>query len=171
MDLLLVRHGIAQDASGVGREADAQRRLTTGGRRRMRDAARGLRQLVPRIELVATSPLQRAVDTAEIVAEICRAGEVVEVPALAPGARLDALLGWLSRRRDAALVALVGHEPHLSRVAALLVAGATEPFFTLRKGGAVLLHVEGTPAPGSAQLGWLATASLLRKLGAARGRA
>ena len=168
MELLLVRHGIAQDASGAGREADARRRLTAGGRRRMRAAGQGLRQLVPRIDLVATSPLRRAVDTAEIVAEACRGRKVVEVPALAPGARLDALLGWLSRRRLLPVVALVGHEPQLSRFAALLLAGAAEPFFTLRKGGAVLLEVDGAPAPGQARLGWLATSALLRKVAAGR---
>src|SRR5882724_2462532 len=65
--LLVVRHAIAEDPAvfaATGR-SDAERPLTEKGRRRMRRVARGLKKLVPAIDGLATSPLVRAVETAE----------------------------------------------------------------------------------------------------------
>ena len=70
MRLLIVRHAIAEDRvafAATGKDDD-ERPLTEEGRSRMEQGARGLRQLVPALDLVATSPLVRAVQTAEILA-------------------------------------------------------------------------------------------------------
>jgi len=70
MHLLVVRHGIAEGrkASARTNRDDAARRLTTDGRRKMKNGALGLRQLVPEVDLLASSPLRRAADTADIIA-------------------------------------------------------------------------------------------------------
>lgn len=170
MELLLVRHAIAEEAAGEGPGADARRRLTREGRRRMRLGAAGLRALVPAVELVAASPFVRAVETARIVASAygLPRSALVTVPALSPGARPAGAALWVGRRRAAGAhgpLALVGHEPHLSRLAALLL-GVDRPVFTFKKGGACLIElppVDRAAAPGV--LRWLLGARALRIVG------
>ncbi len=60
MELLLVRHAIAEDADRPGPRADAARALTAAGRARMKEGAKGLRELVPAVSAVVSSPLRRA---------------------------------------------------------------------------------------------------------------
>src|SRR5437899_2009147 len=87
MHLLVVRHGIAEGrkASARTNRDDAARRLTAEGRRKMKNGALGLRQLVPEVDLLASSPLRRAADTAEIIARAYGELRVKQVPELAPG--------------------------------------------------------------------------------------
>jgi len=68
--VLVVRHGVAEDPAAFAKSGrpDAARPLTKAGRRKMRQAARGLACLVPRLDRLATSPFARTVETAEIVA-------------------------------------------------------------------------------------------------------
>src|SRR3954462_14864865 len=118
MNLLVIRHAIAEDkeafaASGRG---DDQRPLTEAGRSKMRRAAQGLRSTCPRIAVLASSPLLRARETAEIVAPAFRVGRVEIVDALRPYRQLEELGEWLRRRLlpndpDDTPVAVVGHEP------------------------------------------------------------
>lgn len=163
MELLLVRHAIAARTSARGAQADARRHLTPEGRRRMARGARGLVALVPELEAIVPSPLTRAVETARILADAYGLTPAEGLPALAPGRPPQEALEHL-RALGGGAVALVGHEPHLSSLAALLVAGTSSPLFTFRKGGACLIDL-GEPRPGGARLRWLATAKLLRVLG------
>jgi phosphohistidine phosphatase len=167
VDVLLVRHAIAEERAGGGPAADARRRLTREGRRRMRLGAAGLRTLVPEVEVVAASPLARAEETARILAaqyEVPPAA-LVSLLALAPGARPASAAAWLRARPAAGVkgpVVLVGHEPHLSALAAHLL-GAPRRFFTFRKGGACLIELPRGRGP--AALRWLLGARALRELG------
>ena len=70
MRLLIIRHGKAEERSGslTHRHQDAERRLTDAGRKDMRKAAKGLREIAPKIDVLATSPLVRARETADIIA-------------------------------------------------------------------------------------------------------
>ena len=161
----MVRHAVAEDretwaASG---EDDALRPLTREGARRMKRAARGLARVAPRIELLATSPLVRAVETAHILAPELGLGDLEEIRELRATARPEALAAWLRARRAGA-VAVVGHEPHLGRLVAWLLRGSPRPPLPLKKGGACLLRLDA-PARGSAELRWFAPPSLLRRLG------
>lgn len=167
MELLLVRHAIAARTSARGPQADARRRLTPEGRRRMIRGARGLAALVPELDGVFPSPLARAIETARILADAWGLTPGDGLAALAPGHPPQEALEHL-RTLGGGAVALVGHEPHLSSLAALLVAGDPSPLFTFRKGGACLLEIEDAPRPGGARLRWLATAKLLRMIGARR---
>src|SRR4051812_3600232 len=69
MRLLLIRHGIAEDREAFAKkgEDDFLRPLTPAGKRKMKEGAKGLRKLFPKLDLIATSPLKRAVQTATIV--------------------------------------------------------------------------------------------------------
>lgn len=165
MDLLVVRHAIAEDRDAFAETGrpDAARPLTAAGRRRFEQGARGLRRLVE-VDLLATSPLVRAVETADLLAGALGLGRAARLPALEPEADPAALLPWLRRHRARATVAIVGHEPHLSSLVALLLLGRRAGFLTLRKGGACLLRLGATPGRGEAALRWLLTPAQLRRL-------
>lgn len=166
MDLLVVRHAIAEPRSGAGRAAvaDAERPLTAEGRRRFEKGARGLGRLVERLDVVATSPLRRAIETGDLLSAAYGGVPTERVEALEPGAAAEALLAWLRRQPRGACVAVVGHEPGLSRLVALLLSGKASAFVELRKGGACLLAVPKPPRPGRAKLRWLLTAGQLRRV-------
>src|SRR5512142_1942018 len=165
MELLIVRHAIAEARGAFARSVtgDAERPLTAEGRRRFEKGARGLRRLVPRLDLVATSPLARAVATGEILAAAFDGAPLERLDALAPDAAPEALLAWLRRHPRDHAVAIVGHEPGLGSLVALLCAGRSAPFVELRKGGACLLAVSRRVRPGTARLRWLLTAGQLRR--------
>jgi phosphohistidine phosphatase len=166
VELLVVRHAIAEDreAYAASGEDDALRPLTREGARKMKRAARGLARLAPRVDLLATSRLVRAVQTARILASALGLDRFEEIPQLAPGSRPETLAAWLRVRRAGA-VAVVGHEPHLGRLVAWLVTGSQQPPLVLRKGGACLLRFSGAVRGGTAELRWFASPSLLRRLG------
>ena len=166
MQVLLIRHAPAVDrgefaASG---EDDSLRPLTELGRRKMQRIARGLHQLMPNLDLLAASPLTRARETADLLDHEYGGLERVEISELTPDAPTSALLRWLRERREDVL-ALVGHEPDLSRHASWLLAAKRKPFLRFRKGGACLLELEGNPRPGGAHLVWAIPPRALRDIG------
>ena len=172
MNLLVIRHAIAEDRkvfAATGR-SDDQRPLTEAGRSKMRRAAQGLRAICPRVAVLASSPLVRARETADIVAPAFRVTRVEIVEALRPDRPFEELLGWLRRRvvpngtADDATVAVVGHEPHLSGLVTWLMTSGTESRIELKKGGACLLRFDRAPTAGDATLRWVLTPSQLRGL-------
>jgi phosphohistidine phosphatase len=167
MQLLIVRHAVAEQRetfAATGKD-DAERPLTEEGRRRFRRSALGLRELVPALDILATSALVRAVQTADILAKVYGIGGVVRLRELEPEARPAALLPWLHAQRHRAVVAVVGHEPHLSRLAERLLAGGGRELLELKKGGACLVDLGEDPRSSRAALLWLSTPGQLRKLG------
>ena len=172
MNLLVIRHAIAEDkerfaASG---RSDDQRPLTEEGRTKMRRGADGVRLVSPRVTVLASSPLVRARETAEIVGAALKVARVEIVDALRPDRPFDELVAWLNKRlppnedEDDSAVAVVGHEPHLSGLVTWLMTGQKDPRLELKKGGACLLSFERAPAAGEATLRWLLTAGQLRDL-------
>jgi phosphohistidine phosphatase len=141
--------------------SDAERPLSKRGRERFARARHGLEKLGARFDEVRFSPLLRAQETADLLAPLCD-GPLLVDGGLA-GEPDAALLGRLREER----VALVGHEPHLSRLALWLSVGweALDGRAGLRlgKGGAILL--EGEPAPGAMRLAHLLQPRTLRLLG------
>ena len=167
MRLLVIRHAVAEerDAFAVTGQPDAQRPLTDDGRKKMKGAARGLKGIVPRLNVLATSPLLRAAQTAEIVSREYGGIESRTVPELSPERRPDELLGWLRSHQLGDTVAIVGHEPHLGFLAGWLLTGRNDSFVDFKKGGAVLLEFDDPRAGGNAVLAWALPPRLLRALG------
>lgn len=167
MRLLVVRHAIAGDRDAFARTGrpDDERPLTDEGRKKMRGIARGLRAVVPTLDLLATSPFVRARETAALLSAAYDDLAVTEVAPLAHGGSREDLLAWLRGQR-ADTVALVGHEPDLGALIAWLVTGDPAPFVGLKKGGGCLLECPGPPGPGVTELRWVLTPKLLRRLGA-----
>jgi phosphohistidine phosphatase len=167
MNLLIVRHAIAEDRevfAGTG-QPDDQRPLTDEGVKKMKKAAKGLMRAVDEIDHLATSPLTRAAQTAEIISEMYGTGGAEVVPALVPGARHDEFVEWCALHGDRDVVAIVGHEPHLSSLAAWLTGAVGGSEIELKKGGACMIGFDGAPARGAGTLRWLLTPRLLRRLG------
>lgn len=170
MQILLIRHGIAVDperfaATGA---SEPERPLTDRGFKRTKRAARGLRRLVQRVDLIASSPFQRALQTAQVFGKVfagAHAPESVTLSGLEPGAEPRALLDWIVQLDPDSTVALVGHEPDMSRLAALLTTGHATEFFHFGKAGAALLRCSDRPQPGNMELVWLLSPSILRRLG------
>jgi phosphohistidine phosphatase len=167
MNLLVVRHAIALDPAEYARDHpdDAGRPLTPEGEKKMKRAARGLRTLVPEVQLLATSPLTRARQTAEILAAAYKPIRPLVVPALAPGQPPAAVGRWLEGERRHDTVAIVGHEPGLSRTVSWLLAGTEDSILELKKGAACLLAIPDAVAAASATLLWALTPAQLRDLG------
>ena len=160
MKLLILRHAIAAPPGTPGL-ADEDLPLTPRGRKRFRKAARGLAEIMPSPDLLLTSPLPRALETAEIAGKAWGLTPTVE-PLLA-GGRSEALLSAVAAHPEDAVVALLGHEPDMSRLLAHLIAGLGErlPF---KKGGAALVELDDA-ATGSGRLVWFMPPRLLRALG------
>lgn len=167
MKLLLIRHGIAEDRDAFAKtgDDDGARPLTERGHKRMRAAARGLVRVAPQIDLLATSPLKRAAQTAAIVAAAYDGLKTVDLPQLKAGASVHALLKWLQERKGGATIALVGHEPQLGVFASWLLTGLQESFVEFKKGGACLLELKEQIRPGRATLLWFLRPGQLRKIG------
>jgi phosphohistidine phosphatase len=163
VDLLIVRHAIAGDREEWAQSGrpDGERPLTPEGRKRMRENARGIHALVPKLELLATSPFTRAAQTAELLVEEYGDLTVVDLPALAQGGEPDEIRVWLAQRAEGS-VGLVGHEPHVGMLIAWFVTGATGLPIPLKKGGAAQLRFAGEPGPGLAELRWVAPPKVLR---------
>lgn len=134
MIIHIVRHAEAVERTPEIREE--HRYLTRRGRRRFRKAAKSLATLGISPDLILTSPLIRAVQTADILAEkLSYKRELTVAAQLAPGFRPEALDELLKLYPQAGEVALVGHEPDLGLVTQALL-GETESL-TLPKGGTV----------------------------------
>lgn len=166
MQLLVIRHAIAEEreAHAAAGGHDDDRPLTPFGKRRMRRNAKGLRRAATHIEVLASSPLVRAQQTARIVADEYRIPDVEVVEALRPDRHPRELLAWLSRQPADATVAVVGHDPHVSSLVLWSLAGSDEPVAVFKKGGVALLEFDRKPAAGKARLHWLLTPAQLRDL-------
>ncbi|KAB2956073.1 MAG: hypothetical protein F9K18_13390, partial [Thermoanaerobaculia bacterium] len=157
MQALLVRHAIAEDAPAF-RGADHDRPLSADGRRRFRRGAQAIAAQIPELALVATSPLVRARQTAEMIVAACGRAVLHELAPLAPQGSAAAVLAWLTGQHAGPAVALVGHEPNLSLLQALLLTGGERPLAEFRKGGAALVDFPGRVAAGRGVLVWHLTA-------------
>jgi phosphohistidine phosphatase len=122
----LVRHAeaVANDEAG----SDTDRWLTARGREHARVLARLLREQGVSPDAVLTSPLPRAVSTAELVADGVGYLGVIEVlPSLAPGAHPRRAAQQIPAA--GAAVVVVGHEPTISGLGALLLGRPSFPPF------------------------------------------
>ncbi|HWL40157.1 MAG TPA: phosphohistidine phosphatase SixA [Gemmatimonadaceae bacterium] len=166
MQLLVIRHGIAEDAetfADAGKD-DSLRPLTKAGTRKMREGAAGLVEIVETLDVIAASPLLRAQQTAKIVAKAYGDVSIDTVQELSPGTDPADLVDWLSKHASADVVAVVGHEPHLGMLVTLLMTGKRDSRVEMSKGGAALVELSSHVTAGSGTLQWLLTGSQLRSI-------
>ena len=166
MQVLVVRHARAadrEDFAGTS-QPDSERPLIPKGIRRMKKAARGLRSLVPSIDLLVSSPYRRAVETARIIADAYGAIRCIERNELTPGATPQRLIDWLDGQQERRVTCIVGHEPDLSELLALLLTEESERPAKLKKGSVSLLRFEGPVVASSGTLQWYRSAKDLGSL-------
>jgi phosphohistidine phosphatase len=166
MELYLLRHGIATEHGKRIRGGDTQRPLTPKGRRKMCRIAKAMRRLDLSFDLVLSSPLLRARQTADIVVEEFKlAGRYKLSSALAPEGDPRDLIRDLKRlHRSSSNVLLVGHEPYLSTLMATLLGGQPVIDINLKKGGFCLLSIDSLQHGRCATLEWLLTPGQMTKI-------
>jgi phosphohistidine phosphatase len=127
LDLILWRHAEAKDPEGP--VPDAERELTSRGKRNAEKVAEWLRAQPLRNVTVLSSPTKRALQTAQ-----CLGLPVKVKNQLGVGASTADLLGAVGWPDYSGAVIVVSHQPVLGRLASLLLAG-TEADWTIKKGG------------------------------------
>jgi phosphohistidine phosphatase len=148
--LYFLRHGRAEHTAN---REDAERRLTDAGEAQLRAAAPLWRRLNLRPQLVLTSPLIRAVQTAELfVAGLGGKHAPVVDHRLSPGAEWAAMAQAMADHGSTRRVMFVGHQPDLGSAVELLTGASS---VRLRPGGLACLEFPGTPEPGQGELAWL----------------
>lgn len=155
LELYIIRHGLAgkplEDES-----LDEERPMTKKGKDRMKDIAKGLEELGVSFDVIVSSPLARAKETAEIVDKYCCDADGIEyTDLLKPGATYDGLISYLNGLEGKDTVAIVGHEPFLSGFASYCLSKGKNSFIRLKKGGVLALEMDGELKPGQCKLAWL----------------
>ncbi len=158
--LYLIRHGIAAERGTFSRDAD--RPLTTEGEAKLYKVAQRLQAMGIWFDLIQTSPLVRAKQTAEILYTAGLSSQVVESTQLAPSGDLHYWLADWQGQLLPARLAIVGHEPNLSEWAELLIFGQVCGRLVMKKAGIIGLNVPLTPPfVGNSTLFWLTPPKLL----------
>lgn len=162
-DLLVVRHAIAFERDPARWPTDALRPLTPDGKRRFRRAARGIGRCFSGIDLHLTSPLVRARQTSKILAEAAGWPEAQECPELRPNTDPGTTLNALGKL-EGEWLAIVGHEPHLSRLVSLCVAEPAELHLQLKKGALLHIRFKDRMSAGAGTLLALLPPKVLREI-------
>jgi phosphohistidine phosphatase len=164
MELYLIRHGLAGESGSYTN--DAERPLTEAGRKKTRQVANRLIELGLTFDLILTSPLVRARQTAELLLQAGLSKTLEEANYLAPDGDITSWINWLAtwNADEKGSLALVGHEPNLSAWAEILARGDAKGAIELKKAGAIGLSLpdNGTPI-GRSRLFWLVPPRLLLK--------
>ncbi len=159
MNIFLLRHGIAAEPGAPGIKTDAERPLVPKGEQRLCAAAAAMEKLELSFDAIISSPYLRAKQTAEIVARHFKLEKKLTISNdLIPGGNPQALIRQLNGLKPAPEnILLVGHEPNLSRLIALLATGGTNAAIEMKKGGLCKLETEDLEYGHCATLKWLLT--------------
>lgn len=166
MRVIILRHGIAHDRADPDCPVDADRALTDDGKKRVRKAAKGLREIGAVPTRILTSPYLRAKETAAIAAEALSIHESkitltdALLPEAAPYALFHALYAFHGSDEE---ILCVGHAPNVDKVIAVALTGERAPVTSLKKAGAAMLLVEDLPRTRG-HLAWLLPPKVLASL-------
>jgi phosphohistidine phosphatase len=150
MDLYLIRHAEAEPKDPSAKP-DAERELTAAGQEQAKALAAALLGKEVGFDVVVSSPLVRARQTAEALQVLAEATEVS--PLLSPGTKARKVARYL-RSLGKQRVALVGHDPDLSELAGWLI-GSRKARIEIAKGGAAFVSCEGDADKGAGTLHWM----------------
>ena len=163
MEIYIIRHAIATAREGKKYRND-DRPLTKEGIGKMKQAAQGIRRIVREVDVIISSPLIRASDTARIVAKALKhKHKIVVCRELLPDASTDAVLQYLTKFKETARVMIVGHEPLLGSIASALL-GSTTSIVELKKGAFCGISIAKLPASTAGTLLWHLSPKQLRML-------
>ena len=159
MNIFVLRHGIAVELGSPGITRDSDRTLTPKGERKVWQVADAVAAMEICFQLILTSPYARARQTAEIVADALGAKKKLEeTEHLTPGGSIKRLIEYIRGIKPAPeSVLLVGHEPYLSELVSVLMAGDTSAAVMMKKGGLCKLSAETLTDGRCATMEWLLT--------------
>jgi len=158
MDIYILRHGIAED--GQAGHPDAERALTPEGKKKLRNVLRTAARAGVAPSLILTSPYRRALETAQIAAEVLGyKGELLRTKALEPGSEPRAVWDEIRIHKDQTSMMLAGHEPLFSRLTAYLL-GCADLQVDFKKGALACVEIDHFPAEPHGALRWLLTPKL-----------
>ena len=161
MNLYLMRHGLAIDRGTYVEDGD--RPLTALGKKKTAQVGEHLQKIGLEFDLIVTSPLVRARQTAEILHHQSLSRDLEISPDLAPEGNLSRFLAGLAAyaKSGASLIA-VGHQPDLGNWAEMLIYGQIKEAIVLKKAGIIGLQLPDTgDAIGNSQIFWLTSPKLL----------
>jgi len=161
MQLYILRHAIAVPRGTPGYPND-DRPLTEEGIAKMTEGAKGIKEAAGSFDLIITSPLIRALDTAKITAEVTGyENQIIITEHLLPGSPQRTLFKFIADYKHLEKILLVGHEPHLGFLASKLV-GIDESVIDLKKGGICRIDIDDMPPGKNGKLIWLLQPKHLR---------
>ena len=156
MEIYLLRHGIAVEREEHG-GPDEERELTDEGRRKVRRVAEAMRAMKLSFDVIFSSPVARALQTAEIVAEVLRLKRRLQLTEHLAGASPAKQIAWLRKLRPSpASVLLVGHEPNFSELTSCLLTGRASMAIHFKKAGLCKVTARESGS-GPATLEWFLT--------------
>jgi phosphohistidine phosphatase len=156
MDLFVLRHGKAGKSSDG--TADAARALTRDGKKKVKKVAQWMKKNNIRFDLIATSPLIRAIGTAKIIADVLGQEDRLTVwEDLAPGGDPDTVCYNASQFGEDATVLIVGHEPALSLLITTIIGAKGNGSVILVKAGLAKISNYSFAQRPSGDLQWLLT--------------
>lgn len=165
MDLFILRHGEAGQRVSAGR-GDFQRPLTAAGQKEVSEIATSLKDLGIKLDIVISSPLKRAHQTASIVAKTFKIEKKIQDWAeLSPeGNRLE-LYNKLSQLKQQSSILVVGHEPYLSEMISEIIFGGNKGGrIFLKKAGLARIRIISSTPKFQGELRGLLTPKLLKNM-------
>jgi phosphohistidine phosphatase len=165
MDLYILRHGDAGPHLSSKMD-DKNRSLTTLGKNDIADVARALKKFGVKIDIIFSSPLNRAYESAVIVSNILKTnGKVKVLEDLAPEGKRPIVYQQLSKQKEESVILIVGHEPQLGEIINEIIHKDAENLsnLELKKGGIVRLRMLSFKDVPFGELRWLMSPELLRK--------
>ncbi len=161
MNLYIMRHALATDSDE--NIDDNQRPLTTKGRKKLSKIARNLEKLDLSFGLILTSPYLCARQTADVVADALdiKPRRVLESENLTPLGFAERLVEEINGLESVDDLLIVGHEPFLSQLIGMLLAGDSSLRIEIKKAGLCKLSIEQLKYNRCATLQWLMTPSQL----------
>ena len=164
MDVILIRHAEAGDRDAAKFPNDDRRPITAEGRKRQTTIARAMKKMGISFDHLVTSPLDRAVQTAEVLAEVFGFKEAPTVhEALGHTCTPRNVLKLLAKFPPKGSVALVGHEPAFSQVASALVSRDGDLRIELKKSGVIAIGFPAAPELGKGTLLYVLKPGHLRR--------
>jgi len=166
MDVILIRHAKAGNRDPNSWPDDDERPLTAEGQVEHRAVMRAAKKMGVKFDFLVTSPLKRARESAEIVAQAYRWAEEPQIAAeLGHSYSVAAVVKLLAKFPPDSRVALVGHEPDFSGLTTALIGGKSGLGIQLKKSGIVGIRFEGPAEADAGTLLFLLKPSQLRRIG------
>jgi len=158
MKIYILRHGIAEDAQAS--QPDSERALTPEGKKKLRSVLRAAGAAGVSPSLILTSPYRRAVQTAEIAAEVLKyQGKLLETKTIEPSSQPRVVWDEIRVHKDETEILLCGHEPLFSSLTAYLL-GSPGLQIDYKKGALVCVEIDHFPAEPHGVLKWMLTPKL-----------